>query len=817
MYSMFVNCKLLTSLNLNGFNTQNVEEINYMFEGCSSLNYLDISNFYLPKIKSLRNMFNGCSLLTSLNLSNFKPNDYLTDIENLFCNCSSLFVVDISNLKSGSSSLKVDNIFFGCSKLKYVNLGSTSFPHHKNTIRPNLYSLNNDIIVCGISNFFSDDNSLCEIGTYCINNLYGINVSNDDYHCFIKCKEEINNTNITCPYYTPENKELDNDTNLISTNGIICPESKENLIEGRRNELLKAFNKSYIDQGNDIEIYEDNLQFALSSTYNQKQAEKASMNKTAINLGECETKLKNAYNISINDSLYIFKIDKKIEGMKIPKIEYEVYYPLYTPELYQLNLTICENTKIDISIPISLNDSLEKYDTKSDYYNNLCSKTTSESGTDISLKDRKSEFIDNNMTICEENYEIKSYDYNNKKVKCSCEIKIQIPYFDDIHFNKKELLKKFIDINNIGNLNIILCIKNIFSKDYINNNYGFYTFVFILVLFFICLILFYLKFYQKLLNQIKEIVSVLKMLSSSSNIKEYINDQTIGNISFRIKKKKLNKKIKNNNIYYPPKKKSRKKKFKLNKFNNCENIDNKMPNPPKLIDKNLLKFSDIELNTMKYKKALLYDKRTFMQYYLVLLKKYHLVFFSFYFQKDYNPQIIKIFLFFFFFSIHFTTNALFFDDSTMHKKYEDKGNYNWVYQLPSIFYSSLISDSINSLILYLALSEKDIIKLKNKKNNKNLDAKIKKTFNLLKIKFALFFIVSFIILLICACYIICFCGVYNNTQIHLIKDTMSSFVLSLIYPFGKYLIISFLRIYALRDKNKDKSYIYSTSQFFEDF
>ena len=116
-----------------------------------------------------------------------------------------------------------------------------------------------------------------------------------------------------------------------------------------------------------MEIYEDNLQFALTSTYNQKQTEKTSMNKTAINLGECVTKLKNAYNISINESLYIFKIDKKIEGMKIPKIEYEVYYPLYTPELYQLNLTICTNTKIDISIPISLNDSLEKYDTKSDY------------------------------------------------------------------------------------------------------------------------------------------------------------------------------------------------------------------------------------------------------------------------------------------------------------------------------------------------------------------------------------------------------------------------------------------------------------------
>ena len=66
-----------------------------------------------------------------------------------------------------------------------------------------------------------------------------------------------------------------------------------------------------------------------------------------------------------------------------------------------------------------------------------------------------------------------------------------------------------------------------------------------------------------------------------------------------------------------------------------------------LLDRNFLKLSDIELNSMKYKKALIYDKRTFMQYYSSLLKKNHLVFFSFYCQKDYNPQIIKIFLFFF--------------------------------------------------------------------------------------------------------------------------------------------------------------------------
>ena len=51
-------------------------------------------------------------------------------------------------------------------------------------------------------------------------------------------------------------------------------------------------------------------------------------NTTNIDLGKCETKLKNKYNIPRNESLYILKMDIKQEGYKIPKIQYEVYYPL---------------------------------------------------------------------------------------------------------------------------------------------------------------------------------------------------------------------------------------------------------------------------------------------------------------------------------------------------------------------------------------------------------------------------------------------------------------------------------------------------------
>ena len=65
-------------------------------------------------------------------------------------------------------------------------------------------------------------------------------------------------------------------------------------------------------------------------------------------------------------------------------------------------------------------------------------------------------------------------------------------------------------------------------------------------------------------------------------------------------------------------------------------------------------------------------------------------------------------------------------------------------------------------------------------------------------------------------YITCFCGIYENTQIHLIKDSLISFELSLIYPFGTFLIPGIFRITALRAKNKDKEYQYKFSGFIEE-
>ena len=56
-----------------------------------------------------------------------------------------------------------------------------------------------------------------------------------------------------------------------------------------------------------------------------------------------------------------------------------------------------------------------------------------------------------------------------------------------------------------------------------------------------------------------------------------------------------------------------------------------------------------------------------------------------------------------------------------------------------------------------------------------------------------------------------FGAVYRYTQIHLIKDTLISFGLSLIYPFGIYLLPGLFRIPSLSNINNKKSYCYKIS------
>ena len=128
--------------------------------------------------------------------------------------------------------------------------------------------------------------------------------------------------------------------------------------------------------------------------------------------------------------------------------------------------------------------------------------------------------------------------------------------------------------------------------------------------------------------------------------------------------------------------------------------------------------NDHELNTLEYDKAINIDKRSYCQYYCCLLKQKHLILFAFLPVNDYNLQYIKIMLFLISFSLYFCINGFFFSDGTMHQIYLNYGRVNYLNQIVSIIYSSLIPAIINNILKLLSLTEKDILRIKNQKVQK---------------------------------------------------------------------------------------------------
>ena len=79
----------------------------------------------------------------------------------------------------------------------------------------------------------------------------------------------------------------------------------------------------------------------------------------------------------------------------------------------------------------------------------------------------------------------------------------------------------------------------------------------------------------------------------------------------------------------------------------------------------------------------------------------------------------------------------------------------------------------------------------------------------------LFFIIIFIFSFIFWYYLSCFGAVYKNTQIHLLKDTLLSFGLSLIYPFGLNILPGLFRIPSLRKETKVHNGLYILSKIIQ--
>ena len=390
--------------------------------------------------------------------------------------------------------------------------------------------------------------------------------------------------------------------------------------------------------------------------------------------------------------------------------------------------------------------------------------------------------------------------------KCSCEVKESSKSFVDMNINKDKILDNFINIKNIINFSFLKCYKILFNKKSILNNIGCYLILGIILFYIITIFAFCKNQFSSLKNKIKNILSVkTKEIEKINKISRIHRFTTRNNSLKQNYKTKFDKSMK-----FSHKKTLNGSKIKLNTKNINFNSKSKK-------NEKIKKFIDEEINGFSYKLALQYDKRNYCQYYISLIKTQHNLICALCNKNDYNCGIIKINLFFIGFTIEYAVNALFYNDDTMHKIYETKGDFDLETQIPIAIYSTIISFILNYPLNYLSLSNDAILNFKQGNTNIRIMKKAKVLINTLLIKFVIYFIMSFLLLLFFWYYISMFGAIYRNTQLHLLKDTLMSTGLSLFIPFFIYILPGIFRIPSLSTSNKKRVCLYNFSKFLQSF
>ena len=837
---MFHGCTSLISLDLSNFDTSNVESMAETFNNCIKLKSINLQNFDTSNVLYMQSMFSGCTSLVSLDLSSFDTSN-VNNMESMFYNCNKLISLDLSNF-SFEAVVSMNSMFFLCKSLAYINLKNFYYYEEEIQINYLFYGIKDNLVLCIDENIFdlegfrvpsnlnnlicpindcSDDwidkkNRLIYQNNTCINNCQDDEIYKYeyDYICYSECPKGTHNSdnnNYLCEKNINKCLKKYKFTNIEDNScadncrsedffnkkcglNIKNKETEKLLInkiimEAEKGQMNKIINE-IINENEDKIIIDNGITYQLTSSLNQKKI--SDKNISYFNLGKCESILKEKYHISNEENLIIFKIEQKVEGFSIPLIEYEIFNEK-TKE--KLNLDCCGNKYIDIFIPVNINENLlYKYQPDSSYYNDICTVDTTEFGTDITLYDRKNEYNSNNLSLCQINCKFINYDFDNKIVACQCKAKNGITLNEDILLNKLKNSKIYL------NLNVLKCVKLVFTKKGLFKNMGNYIILPIIILHLISIIYFYLKGFNLINNQIQALIIIKKDYFNSKN---YYLDNNQFKENF-------------NDIISSPKKKKKKKiptiKLTSDLYLSKDNLSNNNKNNETIQSENFINYSNYEMNVISYEEALKNDKRTFLQFYLSLLKENHILIFSFNPNKDYNPFIIKICLFFLIISLIFFINTLFFNDSAMHQIYIDKGIFNFSYFFPQIIYSVIICSIIYAILRKAYLTKKDILKIKYENNKDLLNARIINTLKCLNIKFICFFVINIIFLLIFWLYLSSFCIVYLNTQLYLFKVLLINFSIYLVFPFFIYLIPTSFRILSL---NESEKCFYNISKFIQ--
>ena len=146
---------------------------------------------------------------------------------------------------------------------------------------------------------------------------------------------------------------------------------------------------------------------------------------------------------------------------------------------------------------------------------------------------------------------------------------------------------------------------------------------------------------------------------------------------------------------------------------------------------------------------------------------------------------------------------------------QDGGDYNFSYFLKPIILSFIFAHFLSLIIKYIFLSERNLLEIKKEKKLDKSIEKIDKVKRIIIIKYIIFFVVGVLLLIFFWYYLSSFGAVYHNSQKYLLKNTIFSFIISLLYPFIINLLPGIFRVNSLKDTNKSKECLYKISKLIQ--
>ena len=815
------------------FQTPLVTDMSFMFAYCTNLQKVDLSLFETDKVVDMSNMFIECKYLTSVNLSSFDTS-HVTSMENMFYNCLNLGYLNLKISNDGGIS-NMDNVITNTPDNTLFCIDTNlARKLHTEIIKKVCYNINcTDITLESRKRINFTDNT-------CIKNCSEKLLFEFDYHCYDECPNNTVAEELMC-YLNYSNfdkctiervllglceiNKLDDYKDTVEFTNEIREKFIDQILENFKKSNFKVIIPRVLN-GEIITILILNETYQISMLSNKNKIKGT----TYIDIQDCENILRQNNQFGEQEELILLKIEYIVVGFKIPIIEYVIFSEKGGGEI---DLDVCKKMNFYYYIPVVI-DSEEEYlyDPYNEYNSELCYQYTSDNNTDIILFDRQKFFNENNMSLCESN--CKYIEYAEGTVKCECEIKTDFnKFFTYTEEEIENLIYKFKNIKiNKYNFGIIKCFQMLFTSAGFFDNYASILYLVLIGLNAALTVFFCLKGFQTIYSDIKSIstkdpkkpkpnlnsniglkkgLSSKNIISSSNPPKKGPNDAVISIKSLKMNKAQSNliksDKSKIMNSSFDSKNAIKKNDNKLfpNKSNGKKNND---------LDDITDIDVDIETNLLPYNEALKKDKRSFIRFYLSLLKSRNLLFSIF--NNDYNSLIMKIDFIIYILGFCIGINTIFFTDESVQKIYFKFGSYtimeNITSHLIDIILSALIVSVIKSITACFIYSDR--IFLKSKELN-DVDEEEQFNNNLIKImsKNMVIFILNYIFQFIFWVYVGSFCAVYKNSQTFLIINGIICFFAVLILNFLYYFFPALLRMISLNGKNSQC--LYKASQYIQ--